>query len=857
MVAERIADGLYRVLKGYVNAYVLEDDAGLVLVDCGLPKRADRIAASIRETGHQPADVRHILVTHHHLDHTGSLAAMAKETGASVYVHRADAAVVRGDSMPPPPNPAMLSGRTLGRVVLKIGPRRADPSKVDEELVDGQELPMAGGLLALHTPGHTAGQTSFLLERDGGILIAGDAARAFGSRIGPPTGAIFGMFTEDLEEAKRSFRRLAELEFEVAVFGHGTPCARAPPRHFARSPRARPLEPSPRRAHAEPSPSTRSRHAAKLGFVIRIALGQINSTVGDLDGNVEKMAEWTERATEAGADLVCFPELAVTGYPPEDLVLRPQFVRDNLEALDELARRTSGGCAVLTGFVDRTPLGLHNAAGLLAHGEVVARYHKVRLPNYGVFDEQRYFVPGETACPVRVNSSALGISVCEDAWWPGPPWEQYARVHAAVIPNINGSPYYRGKSIERLEVARARARESGAWIVYVNAVGGQDELVFDGGSMVVSPSGELSWHAAMFDEDLLVVDLLVPEAPPDYPGPVIGGTAKPEPPDPRRDRWPDGIEEVYRALVLGLGDYVRKNWFREALVGLSGGIDSALVATLAADALGPHAVRALAMPSPYSSAESVEDATAVAGRLGIRLDEVRIDDVFKAYLSVLEDLFRDTSEGVAEENLQARIRGNLLMALSNKFGMLVLATGNKSEMAVGYSTLYGDLAGGFAPIKDVPKTLVYELARWRNGRSDPAPIPDSVLSKPPSAELRPDQKDSDSLPPYEELDPIIEAYVEEDRSPDEIVAAGTDASLVERVVAMIDRAEYKRRQAPPGVKITPKAFGRDRRLPMTNAYGRAKPPRGPAGPVSRGRSRAGPSDVGDRARLLEGPHDRH
>ncbi len=565
---------------------------------------------------------------------------------------------------------------------------------------------------------------------------------------------------------------------------------------------------------------------------MRIALGQINSTVGDLDGNVEKMAEWAAGATGAGADLVCFPELAVTGYPPEDLVLRPQFVRDNLDALLELARATAGGCAVLTGFVDRTERGLHNSAALLAGGEVVARYHKVKLPNYGVFDEQRYFVPGDAACPVRLASSALGISVCEDAWWPGRPWTDYARLHATVIPNINGSPYYRGKSAERLEVVRDRARETGAWIVYVNAVGGQDELVFDGGSMIVSPQGDLVWHAAMFEEDLLVADLDVPDAPPGYPGPDVPGEPKPALPDPSRPPWPKDPEEVYRALVLGLGDYVRKNGFREVVMGLSGGIDSALVATLATDALGPDAVRALTMPSPYSSAESVEDAGGVARRLGIRLDEVRIDDVFKAYLSALEDLFRDAPEGVAEENLQARIRGNMLMALSNKFGMLVLATGNKSEMAVGYSTLYGDLAGGFAPIKDVPKTLVYELSRWRNGRSDPAPIPERVLSKPPSAELRPDQKDSDSLPPYEELDPIVEAYVEEDRSPEEIVAAGADPELVERVVAMIDRAEYKRRQAPPGVKITPKAFGRDRRLPITNAYGRMRQPRGPAGPVS-------------------------
>ncbi|HWO69707.1 MAG TPA: NAD+ synthase [Actinomycetota bacterium] len=553
--------------------------------------------------------------------------------------------------------------------------------------------------------------------------------------------------------------------------------------------------------------------------MIRVALGQVNTTVGDLDGNVAKLAEWTFTATELGADLVCFPELAITGYPPEDLVLRPRFVDDNLAALEELARRTAAGCAVLAGFVDRSPRGLHNAAGLLKGGRVVARYHKVKLPNYGVFDEQRYFVPGTAeGCPVRVASAALGISVCEDAWAPGPPWEAYAGAGARVIPNINGSPYHRRKIAERLEVCRERARETGAWIVYVNAVGGQDELVFDGGSMVISPQGELAWRAAMFEEDLLVVDLDVPAAPEGYPGPEVGGTLKPAAPDPSRPPWPEGPAEVYHAVVLGTRDYVRKNGFREVVLGLSGGIDSSLVATIAVDALGPDAVRALAMPSPYSSAESVEDAHEVARRLGIRIDDIRIDDVFKAYLAALEDLFRDTEEGVAEENLQARIRGNLLMALSNKFGSMVLATGNKSEYAVGYATLYGDMAGGFAPIKDVPKTLVYELARWRNGMSDPPPIPDRVLSKPPSAELRPGQLDTDSLPPYEVLDPIVEDYVEEDRSPEEIVAAGADPALVERVVRMIDRAEYKRRQAPPGVKITPKAFGKDRRMPITNRY---------------------------------------
>jgi NAD+ synthase (glutamine-hydrolysing) len=571
---------------------------------------------------------------------------------------------------------------------------------------------------------------------------------------------------------------------------------------------------------------------------VRIALGQINATVGDLDGNVAKMADWAARATEARADLVCFPELAVTGYPPEDLVLRPEFVRDNLRAVDELARATDGGAAVLTGFVDRTGRGLHNAAALLHGGRVVARYHKVKLPNYGVFDEERYFEPGEAECPIRLASSALGLTVCEDAWGPGLPWDRYAEHGTKVIPNINASPYHRGKSAERLEVCRQRALETGAWIVYVNLVGGQDELVFDGGSMVVRPDGDLAWHAAMFEEDLLVVDLDVPAAPAGYPGPDVAGDPRAKPPlaaDPERAPWPEGAEEVYRALTLGLGDYVRKTGFREVVIGLSGGIDSALTAVLAADALGPGAVRTVAMPSPYSSAESVEDALEVARRLDVRIDEVRIDDVFKAYLSALEDVFRDTPENIAEENLQARIRGNVLMAMSNKFGSLVLTTGNKSEMAVGYSTLYGDMAGGFAPIKDVPKTLVYELARWRNERtpagSEP-PIPGRVMTKPPSAELRPDQRDTDSLPEYELLDAVLEGYVERDQSPQELIEAGLDPEVVWRVVELVDRAEYKRRQAPPGIKITPKAFGRDRRLPIVNGYRRAPSGGGPKGPTS-------------------------
>ena len=402
----------------------------------------------------------------------------------------------------------------------------------------------------------------------------------------------------------------------------------------------------------------------------------------------------------------------------------------------------------------------------------------------------------------RLAGSELGLSVCEDAWAAGPPFDAYAARKTPMVLNINGSPYHRGEAGERMEIARDRALETGAWIVYVNTIGGQDELIFDGGSMVVAPDGTLRHRAAMFQEDLLIVD-------------IEGDRSVAE----DRPDWPNEPEDIYRALELGLGDYVRKNGFEEVVLGLSGGVDSAFVAVLAADTLGAGSVRALTMPSRYSSAESTEDATEVARRLRIRLDEVAIDDVFSVYLDALREPFNGTEPGLAEENIQARIRGNLLMAYSNRFGSMVLATGNKSEYAVGYATLYGDMAGGFAPIKDVPKTLVYELVRWRNAQGPgEGPIPHRVVAKAPSAELRPDQKDTDSLPPYEQLDPIIEAYVVEDRSPEEIAASGDDPDLVERVVQLIDRAEYKRRQAAPGIKITPKAFGRDRRMPITNRY---------------------------------------
>jgi NAD+ synthase (glutamine-hydrolysing) len=535
--------------------------------------------------------------------------------------------------------------------------------------------------------------------------------------------------------------------------------------------------------------------------VVRVALGQLNTTVGDLDGNVDRMVAWTSRAAAEGADVVLFPELAITGYPPEDLVMRPEFVDDNLSALERLAKETSDGCDVVVGFVDRSPAGLHNAAALLRGGQVVIRYAKCKLPNYGVFDEKRYFIPGNASARVTIDGADAGISVCEDAWLPGPPFDDYGGV--AFVANINGSPFHLGKVHDRNDVLRDRARETGAWIAYVNVVGGQDELVFDGGSLVMAPDGNVVAWADRFEEDLLVVDL---------DGPRGGGPA-----------WPEGPEEAYRAIELGVRDYVRKNGFREVAVGLSGGIDSALVATIAADALGPDAVRALAMPSGYSSRGSIDDAVEVARRLGIRLDTLGIQAIFDAYRAALAEVFAGTEEGVAEENLQARIRGSLLMALSNRFGSIVLATGNKSEYAVGYATLYGDMSGGFAPIKDVPKTLVYDLCRWRNerasGQGETPPIPDEVIRKPPSAELRPGQVDTDSLPPYEVLDPIILAYVEEDLGVDQIVERGIgDRETARRVASMIDRAEYKRRQAAPGVKITPKAFGRDRRLPITDQY---------------------------------------
>ena len=549
---------------------------------------------------------------------------------------------------------------------------------------------------------------------------------------------------------------------------------------------------------------------------LRVAGAQINPTVGDIDGNTALILDAMAWAGTGGADILLLPELALSGYPPQDLVLRQAVVARGLAALDEIAAASESTTVVL-GFVDRA--GEHrrpdargrtaaNAAAVLRGGRILGVYHKCLLPNYGVFDEARYFAPGsEPAAVWDVHGIPIGVSVCEDMWSAeGPPSAQ-AAAGAAILLNINGSPYHRGKARERAALLSATARRSGIPVVYLNMVGGQDELVFDGESMVFDGSGDLVYRAAQFEEERFAVDFEV-----ELEGghtTVVGGEAG----GAVRPRLSDDAE-VYRALELGLRDYMHKNGFREAVVGLSGGIDSALTCALAVDALGPHAVHGISMPSRYSSAGSVDDSRELANRLGCRFDVLSIDDIFSEHLEALAPLFAGSAEGVAEENLQARIRGALLMAISNKFGGIVVATGNKSEMAVGYATLYGDMAGGFAVLKDVFKTLVYRLAEWRNTESEV--IPRVIIEKPPSAELRPDQLDTDSLPEYDLLDEVLRRYVEQDEGVAKIIAEGFDEDLVTRVGRMVDRNEYKRRQAAPGVKITEKAFGRDRRLPITN-----------------------------------------
>ena len=563
---------------------------------------------------------------------------------------------------------------------------------------------------------------------------------------------------------------------------------------------------------------------------LRLALAQTNPTVGDLDGNTSKILEYVDRARAVHADLVAFPELAITGYPPEDLLFKPQLIRDNLERTRQVAEASRGICVVF-GFVDEAD-GLYNAAAVASGGKLVGVYRKMRLPNYGVFDEQRYFRPGRD-CPVYVIAGTrVGVNVCEDIWFADGPTEAQRAAGAEVIVNINGSPYYMGKRHVRERTIGARAADNDVFIGYVNMVGGQDELVFDGASLVFGPGGQPLARAGQFEEELLTVDLEVEAAlssrgraagPPDAAGEprvvhVSDYTESTRPAiTPTEPTLYDDEAEVYAALVTATRDYVRKSGHGRALVALSGGIDSSLVAAVAVDALGAENVVGVSMPSRYSSEGSLLDAIALADNLGITLHKVPIEDVFGAALDSLDGHFNGGIPDLAQENLQSRIRGLLVMALSNRPGWLVLTTGNKSEMAVGYATIYGDMAGGYAVIKDVPKTLVYRLARYRNGL-DGEIIPESVLTKPPSAELRPDQTDQDSLPPYEVLDPILKAYVEEDLTFDEIVGMGFDADVVKRTINLVDRSEYKRRQAPPGVKITPRNFGRDRRMPIVNRY---------------------------------------
>ena len=585
---------------------------------------------------------------------------------------------------------------------------------------------------------------------------------------------------------------------------------------------------------------------------VRIAMVQMNPTVGDLDGNVRRITTWLREAKKAKADLIAFPELAITGYPPEDLLLKPRFIADNLRALHEIARHCRD-FAVVVGYVSQSDgvdpkpthssvvsAGTHelyNAAAVIADQRILTSYCKWYLPNYGVFDESRYFHPGRRLPLIRLRGTLVGVNICEDVWLPEGPTGFQAAAGAEIIVNINASPFHLGKSRVREEMLATRARENGVVLTYTNAVGGQDDLVFDGNSVILDHQGQVVARGKAFEEDMIVTDLnMEPVArarrtsrkkllPRRVASAVeVHATSIPSGLKTRARAVPgvaevlDPLEEVYRALTLGVRDYVRKNGFTRAVIGLSGGVDSALTAVLAVDALGADNVWGLFMPSPYTSQDSHNDVAELGARLGISVRTIPITALFDTYRHALAETFEGRTSDTTEENLQARIRGNLLMAFSNKFGHLVLTTGNKSEMSVGYATLYGDMAGGFAVIKDVPKTMVYDLARLRNLRGTTPVIPKRTLDRPPTAELRPNQKDEDSLPPYKILDPILQAYVEEDRSLEEIVEAGFDRATVGRVMMMVDGSEYKRRQAPIGIKITHRALGKDRRMPITNGY---------------------------------------
>ena len=585
---------------------------------------------------------------------------------------------------------------------------------------------------------------------------------------------------------------------------------------------------------------------------LRIAMAQINPTVGDIVGNTRLIQTWIKEARQAKADLVAFPELAITGYPPEDLLFKPRFIEDTHRALKAVAAEARG-LVVVVGYVGQGatavsasdassfPLSgrheLYNEAAVLSDRRILATYRKRHLPNYGVFDESRYFHPGSRLPLLVLNGATIGVNICEDIWFSDGPTRAQAAAGAEVIVNINASPFHVGKGRMREQVLATRARENRVIVTYTNTVGGQDELVFDGCSMIVDQAGEIVGRGKAFEQDLIVADLDVAAV---GRARLTQGRKRPLPPRvaalidrvdvrlPARKLQsvvvPDlepplgRLDEAYRALVLGVQDYVRKNGFKRVVIGLSGGVDSAITAVIAVDALGAENVLGVFMPSPYTSRASREDVADLASRLHIQVDTLSITATFKSYLRALSRSFKGRRPDTTEENLQARIRGNLLMAYSNKFGHLVLTTGNKSEMSVGYATLYGDMAGGFAVIKDVPKTMVYELSYMRN-QVGPAPvIPKRVLERAPTAELRPDQKDEDSLPPYAILDPILKAYVEEDRALEDIAAMGFDRETVARVIALVDRSEYKRRQAPLGIKITHRAFGKDRRMPITNGY---------------------------------------
>ena len=574
---------------------------------------------------------------------------------------------------------------------------------------------------------------------------------------------------------------------------------------------------------------------SQFGQTLRIGLAQINTTVGDLAGNADRIIDAARRAAALGADLVAFPELALTGYPPEDLLLRAPFIEDATAALDALAARAEGLPPLVVGCIEFDHH-LYNAAAVIHDGHIVGMYRKHALPNYGVFDELRYFQPGSGHPLFLIAGVEVGVTICEDIWYPGGPLREHALAGARLVVNINASPFHHGKTAERERMVATRASDNTVAIAYVNQVGGQDDLVFDGNSFVLGPDGELLGRGASMREDLVVVDVPIGHVvqrqlhdarlrrerrPRHDRTPIVVTTAptattsQPALPTPHLEA-PDVLAETYNALVLGTRDYLHKSGFQNALVALSGGIDSAIVGVIAVDALGADHVGGVSLPSRYSSEGSIADAQELADRLGIELLALPIEAIHQSVLDTLARPFAGTQPGTAEENMQSRIRGLLMMALSNKGGSIVLTTGNKSEYACGYATLYGDMVGGFAVIKDVPKTLVYALARYRNSVSEV--IPHASIIKPPSAELRPDQLDTDSLPPYEVLDPIIQAYVEDDEPLAAIVAAGADEAIARRVIDMINRNEYKRRQSPPGVKITPRAFGRDRRIPLASRY---------------------------------------